>query len=232
MRHLRAQAFGAWLSAAIALPGCWIYTNDPVEDSPVPDATARGGVGGAGEGGAGEGGATGDAGQGGTRPPTCVERRVDYPAAPYGEGSDDTIANLAFTDGTGAAVDLQSLRADCTWNVAVVTTSAGWCTSCREEQPKLQALFDRYKASGLLVVVTLFEDDNYEPATPHLVAGWKERYELTLPVLADADFLLGNYYDRAQTPMTMVLDLETMEIRRIMTGFTEADVQSLVETLL
>ena len=228
MRRLRALAlFGV---SALALPGCWIYENDPVDESPAPDARAP--AGGSDQTGGAGGGSTEDAGTGGATPPTCVERRAAYPSGPFDTDEDDVIANLAFTDGDGTAVDLQALRADCTWNLAVITTSAGWCTSCREEQPKLQALYDDYKARGLLVVVTLFEDDNYAPATPHLVAGWKERYELTLPVLADIEFVLGDYYDRDQTPMTMVLDLETMQIRRIMTGFIDADVRSIVDTLL
>ncbi len=212
-------------AALFALQGCWIYTDDATHDAPapVPDAMAAGGAGGE-AGGAG--------GAGGAGEPTCPERRAAYPPGPYGTRDGRTIANLGFVDPEGEPVDLQSLRADCTYSLAVVTTSAGWCTACREEQPKLQALFDDYRARGLVVLVTLFEDDNYAPATTRLAEGWRDRYELTLPVLVDAEFVLGDYYDRDQTPMTMLVDLETMRIERIMNGYIDADVRSLVDTLL
>lgn len=215
--------------ALVALPGCWIYTEDAGDDPVVraPDAAESPEGGGGGAGGAGDGGATG-----GTTPPTCPERRETYPEGPYGTRDGRTIANLGFVDPEGAPVDFQSLRADCTYSLAVVTTSAGWCTACREEQPKLQALFDDYRARGLVVIVTLFEDDNYAPATTRLAEGWRDRYDLTLPVLVDAPFALGDYYDRDQTPMTMLVDLETMRIERIMNGYIDADVRSLVDTLL
>ena len=215
---------GLWLATAAALSGCWIYSEDREPErarrrSADPDA--------------GAGGSGGDAGAGGAdAPPTCQERRTSYPAGPYGASQGAVIADLSFLDTTGAPVTLQDLRADCRYDVAVVTTSAGWCTACREEQPKLQSLFDDYAEDGGLVLVTLFEDDNYEPADPELAADWQERYELTFPVLADPAFGLGAYYDRDQTPMTMLLDLETMEIRRIMLGYIDADVRSLLESLL
>lgn len=214
----------AMLLSAALLPGCWIYEEEATDDAPVPDAALP-------RGGMASGGAGGES-DGGPSPPTCVERRATYPAGPYDTGEDDVIENLGFTDTSGAPVDLQSLRADCTWKLAVVTTSAGWCTACREEQPKLQSLFDDYERRGVVVIVTLFEDDNYEPADTRLAEGWRDRYELTFPVLVDEDFVLGDYYDRNQTPMTMLLDLETMEIQRVMNGYVDADVRSLVDTLL
>lgn len=217
------------LATLSALPGCWIYVNEP-EDEAVGgnDAAVLGGAGGSSAGGAGGG----DAGTGGDAPPTCPERRATYPAGPYDTDENDVIANLAFEGPDGKPVDFQALRADCTANMAVITTSAGWCTACREEQPRLQTLYDDYRARGLLVVVTLFEDDNYAPADADLAEGWRDRYELTFPVLVDAEFRLGDYYDRDQTPMTMILNLETMKIGLIATGYDDDLVRSLVEALL
>lgn len=208
------------MAAAAALSGCWIYSEDREPDRERRERTEDASI--AADAGTGDGGA----------PPTCQERRAVYPSGPYGAAQGKIITNLAFLSTAGEPVTLQDLRADCRYDVAVVTTSAGWCTACREEQPKLQSLFDDYGADGGLVLVTLFEDDNYEPADPDLAKDWQERYELTFPVLADPEFGLGDYYDRDQTPMTMLLDLETMEIRRIMLGYIDADVRSLLESLL
>lgn len=222
------------LALSLLLPGCWIYTEkDNASSVDIPDATIDAATGGHGD--AATGGASTDAGRAGDaapQPETCVERRATYPAGPYAKGIDDTIKNLSFVGSDGTPVDFESLRADCKYKLAIVTTSAGWCTACREEQPKIQKFFDDYASHGVLVVVTLFEDDNYDPADADLAAGWKSRYDLTFPVLADPEFGLGAYYDRDQTPMIMVLDLEHMQIKHLMNGFVDSDVRSLINGLL
>ena len=77
-------------------------------------------------------------------------------------------------------------------------------------------------------MVAFFEDANFEPAKLRHVQDWKERYGLDFPVLLDETFVFGDYYDRESTPMTMLVELETMTILRIMNGFDESTVRSLI----
>ncbi len=194
------------LCLLLALLGCDAYTEKRERGAPA------------------DAGTPGD----GAAPEACVDVRAGYPAGPYGEGEGDVIANLAFTDAEGAPLDLAALHAPCANRLLLVSTSAGWCTACREEQPKLRQLHQDFRGDGLVVMVAYFEDDNYEPGTVELAAGWRDRYDLSFPVVLDASFAFGDYYDRELTPMTMLVDLETMEIVKIMTGYDDSVVRSLL----
>ncbi|MSP74272.1 MAG: TlpA family protein disulfide reductase [Myxococcales bacterium] len=158
----------------------------------------------------------------------ACEGRSDYPVGPYGKAEGAVLEDLTLKSGDGAPFRLSSLHQDCGRRLLLVSTSAGWCTACIEEQPKLQALHEQYAAAGLVVMVAFFEDANFEPAKLRNVQDWKERYGLDFPVLLDEAFVFGDYYDRESTPMTMLVELETMTILRIMNGFDESTVRSLI----
>lgn len=163
---------------------------------------------------------------------TAVPRPA-YPAAPYGTAAGTTLANLSFADPNGTAtVDLQSLRASGDKRLLMVITSAGWCSACIEEQPELNRLYDTYKDCGLEVLLTVFEDDQTSPATPALAAQWKSSYNNTFPVVADAPFVLKDYYDDSYTPMVMFVDLETMEILSIATGQVDQSTEGFIQQQL
>jgi peroxiredoxin len=159
--------------------------------------------------------------------------RTTYPAAPYGTAAGTTLANLSFADPDGTStVDLQSLRAAGDKRLLLVITSAGWCSACIEEQPELNRLYNTYKDCGLEVLLTVFEDDQTYPATPALAAQWKSSYSNTFPVVADAPFVLKEYYDESYTPMVMFVDLETMEILSIATGQVDAATEAFIRQQL
>ena len=133
------------------------------------------------------------------------------------------LANLSFekADASGA-LDLQSLRAAGDKRLLLVATSAGWCTACIQEQPELNRLYETYADCGLEILLSVFEDQDTNPATPALAAQWKETYGNAFPVVADAPFVLKDYYDENYTPMVMFVDLDTMEILSISTGQVDA----------
>lgn len=158
--------------------------------------------------------------------------RDEYPFGPFGIRSGQIIENLSFINADNEEVDFQSLRADGSKSLLLLSTAAGWCSACIEEQPKLQSLYQEFQADGLEIAVALFEDARYKPATPKLAAEWKERFSLSFPVLADFDFVLSSYYDTDSTPMNMLIDLDSMKIHSIRTGFDESAIHSLIEALL
>lgn len=159
--------------------------------------------------------------------------RLGYPSAPYGTAAGTTLANLSFADPNGTAtVDFQSLRASGDKRLLMVITSAGWCSACIEEQPELNRLYDTYKDCGLELLLTVFEDDQTYPATPALAARWKSSYRNLFPVVADAPFVLRNYYDESYTPMVMFVDLETMEILSISTGQVDQSTEGFIQRRL
>ena len=51
-------------------------------------------------------------------------------------------------------------------------------------------------------------------------------------MVADIDFVLDDYYDSELTPMNMFVDVNTMEIIKITTGWDQSLVDAIVEAKL
>jgi thiol-disulfide isomerase/thioredoxin len=158
--------------------------------------------------------------------------RTKYPGGPYGTAEGEVIDNLEFIAPDEKPVALGDIFADPKNRLLLVVTSAGWCTACIEEQPALQALHEENASRGLVVLVALFEDRDFLAADAALAAAWKDQHELSFHVVADPSFQLGDFYDSSLTPMNMFVDLDTMEILRITTGWDPTLVESIVEARL
>lgn len=224
---MRGATLFAALGIALGLAGCIdAYTEKRAR--PQVEAEDASGDAARGDSDGGTAGAGADA-----APPVgpCAARAT-YPVGPFGRGEGDVIADLSFQVADGAPVSFSSARAECGAKLLLVSTSAGWCTACREEQPLLQRLSEQHAAAGLVVWVTLFENDDYAPATLRDVAAWVRRYDLTFPVVLDAPFVMSAYYDRNSTPMNMLVNLETMEIVRIAIGSVDSNFETFLEANL
>ncbi|MEE2786345.1 MAG: TlpA disulfide reductase family protein [Myxococcota bacterium] len=153
----------------------------------------------------------------------------------YGTEAGDTIADLQFVRGDGMPFSLSEIHSDPTRKVILFTTSAGWCAACIEEQPKLQALHGEYFERGLTILVVLFEYQDYRPADAKLALQWQRRYKLDYTVVADPPFVSQPYYpngDASATPLVLLIDVDTMEILDVSTGFNEDVVRSIIEKTL
>ncbi len=168
----------------------------------------------------------------GTTPDLDTGPRGDYPPGPYGTGEGAVLAPLSFVNPDGSTLDLAQIQADDRNRLLLVSTSAGWCTACIEEQPALADLHDRYSPRGLVVMVSLFEDANFLPADARLAEGWQQKYDLPFLVVADPTFQFKDYYDSRQTPMNMIVDLSSMKIVKIILGADSSAVENIVGALL
>ena len=160
--------------------------------------------------------------------------RDAYPVGPYGEDIGDTIAPLSFVDAQGESFSFESLYQDYFNQLLLITTSAEWCTACIKEQPKLEELYQTYHDRGLNVIVTMFQDSNFAPADSGLAARWRDKYNLSFPVLADPvdPSTFSPYYDVNLTPMVMLVDVAKMEIIYLTQGFDEDQVRVQIEARL
>jgi hypothetical protein len=158
--------------------------------------------------------------------------RSSYPAGPYGTAQGDVIEDLAFSTSTGEAFGLGDIFADTSTKLLLLSTAAGWCTACIEEQGALEELSQTHGPDGLEVMVALFEDRDYQAATPALAEEWTQEYGLTFPVVIDPEFVLADYYDEALTPMNMIVDVNTMTILRISTGWDPSAITAIIEARL
>jgi peroxiredoxin len=162
-----------------------------------------------------------------------LTERSTYPAAPYGVTVGTTIENLTFGNPDGTPFTLfDDVFADPHNRVLFIATTAGWCSSCIEEQGTLRAMYKELNGKGLTMLSAYFEDADFNPATGAQAAAWKDRYKLPFPVLTQTPFDLANYYDRRNTPLSMVIDVDTMEILLLMTGFDEQMIRSTIEANL
>lgn len=158
--------------------------------------------------------------------------RSSYPAGPYGTAQGDVIEALSFQTATGEAFGLGDIFADSDTKLLLLSTAAGWCTACIEEQGALEDLVQTHGEDGLQVMVALFEDRDYQTATPPLAAQWTQDHSVTFPVVIDPEFALAAYYDEALTPMNMIVDVNTMTILRIATGWDPSAITAIIEARL
>lgn len=158
--------------------------------------------------------------------------RDTYPTANIGTAVGQTLQNHSFLLPDGADFPLDDVFFDPQNRLLMLVTASGWCTACIEEQPKLQALHDEFGATGLFTIVGVFQDEQFAAAGPAEAAEWQRRFDLDLTVVADPEFVLGAYYDASQTPMVMLVDVGTMEILFIETGFNESRVRAVINAKL
>jgi hypothetical protein len=156
--------------------------------------------------------------------------RGTYPSGPYGTEEGSVIEDLRFSADSDAAVSFGDLRQNPSNKLLLVVTAAGWSTACIEAQPFLESLHKNHGSEGLVVLIAVFEDANYNPVTPEYAADWKAEYGLSCIVVADSMYQLGSYYNRDLPPLAMLVDLQTMEIRKSRSGIDrsglEADIRS------
>lgn len=159
------------------------------------------------------------------------EPREGYPRC-YGTAEGTIIDNLEFVDGDDTPFTLANVYRDGHNRLLLINSSAGWCTACIEEQPALAALHDEYADDGLFVLVAVYENAEFAPANANLAARWKAQYGLPFAVVADPDFVLGGFYDRTLTPMNMLVDVDTMQIVKITTGYDARLVEAIIQASL
>lgn len=106
-------------------------------------------------------------------------------------------ADFTLTDLQGKAWHLADLRG----NVVLVNFWATWCPPCRKEMPDLQALYDKYKDQGF--VVLSISDEGAAKVAPFI----KER-NITYPVLLDPGRKVSELYQVEGIPKSFVYDRE------------------------
>ena len=158
--------------------------------------------------------------------------RTAYPAGPYGTSEQSVLANLDFVSPDDMPFEFRELQQDPNNKLLLLATSAGWCVACIEEHPALISRHDSFGAKGLAIMIASFEDKDFNPSDAAYAAQWKRQYSLPFTVVADPTFKLSAYYDRDLTPMNMFVDMNTMQIIRITTGFDETVVDAIINSRL
>ena len=153
-----------------------------------------------------------------------------YPPAPYGKVVGSIIRNHKFLDPQHS----KSRKLSSIYNpdgtkdktVLIMNASAGWCSVCKAEAIELKKEYATYKDQGLEIWFTLFEDYEGKPATVGFWSKWIASIKADYPTLLDTAFELGEYFSVEATPLNMVIDLKTMKIVYMQTGFDKVGMEN------
>ena len=163
---------------------------------------------------------------------------ASYPAGPYGTVKGATIANLNFLGWKHPDTVLydtsqfENVRLSDFYDpdghtgvkLLAINASAVWCSVCRSEyvDMKTKGTYAEYRAKGVELLGTLFEDNAYYPAQPTDLHNWGSvsNHAVAFPLGLDPSFKLGAYFDSDATPLNMLIDVRTMTIVSITMGYS------------
>ena len=124
----------------------------------------------------------------------------------------------------GRNVRLDELRGQ----VVLVNFWATWCGPCREEMPRLDTLYQKYRKSGFVLLGVNVDDD------PRTALATAAKLNVSFPVLLDTDKKVSKLYDLNTMPSTVVIDRDG-KMRFLTRGFhagTERDYEQQIRGLL
>lgn len=106
-------------------------------------------------------------------------------------------ADFTLNDLEGESWHLRELHG----KVVLVNFWATWCPPCRKEMPDLQALFDKYKGKGLIVLS--ISDEEEKKVKPFV-----EAQNITYPVMLDPGRRVHELFEVEGIPKSFVYDRE------------------------
>jgi hypothetical protein len=81
---------------------------------------------------------------------------------------------------------------------------------------------EAFAEAKVVILGTLFEDANFEPAKPEDLALWGSglNFNLRFPLVLDPGLKLGPYFAQSVTPLNLVIDARTMQILFVQMGYS------------
>ncbi len=96
--------------------------------------------------------------------------------------------------------------------VVMINFWATWCGPCRQEMPHLSKLYEKYRASGFVLLGVNVDDDARNAADVAAKLGIK------FPVLLDTDKKVSKQYDLVTMPSTVLIDRDG-KVRHVHRGY-------------
>ncbi len=117
------------------------------------------------------------------------------------------VAETDFTlsDLSGRKVSLSSFKG----KLVVLSFWATWCGPCKQEIPSVEALYRKLSSEGFTVVAV----DVGEKAQD--VAAFVKSYNMTFPVLLDADGQVASTYDAGSIPTNYIVSRDGKLLARV-----------------
>ncbi len=170
----------------------------------------------------------------------------DYPEADFGTEPGDVLRNACFSG--YRAPQLVAPSADHVEVIAfsdyydpagtkgvellLVNTAAVWCSACISEHRDLPEQSQEFAAQGLVVLGTLFQDAQRNPASLDDVERWIDNFDTSFPMVADPELQMGAYASPDTAPLNLVIDARSMRILRKYVGNQSAAIWPYIESEL
>lgn len=141
-------------------------------------------------------------------------------AAALDEGT--RMPEIGLTDlTTGKRIDRASLEG----KVVIVDFWATWCAPCKQELPQLEALYEKYKARGLVVIAISVDTD---AAKAKALAS---QLKLSFPIAHDAQHVAAERFDPPRMPSSFIVDRKGL-VRHVHSGFRAGDEAAIERELI
>jgi peroxiredoxin len=105
-------------------------------------------------------------------------------------------ADFTLTDLQGKTWTLKDMKG----KVVLVNFWATWCPPCRKEMPDLEALYNRFKDQGF-VILAISEDEETPKVGPFI-----SEHKITYPILLDPGSTVNNLFQVEGIPKSFVYD--------------------------
>lgn len=132
---------------------------------------------------------------------------VDYKAVPKLEEMKDRTAAPDFTL-PGPDGKPRSLK-DYRGKIVFLNFWATWCTSCRDEMPAMERLYQEFKGKGFEIVAVNVKDKRAD------ALAFVKQLKLTYPVMMDPQGEVGLLYGAWGMPMTYLIDENGIVLARM-----------------
>jgi cytochrome c biogenesis protein CcmG/thiol:disulfide interchange protein DsbE len=130
--------------------------------------------------------------------------------------------DFTLTTFDGETITLSDLRGQ----VVVVNFWASWCGPCRDEAPALQAVWEKYRDRGVLVVGVAYVDNERNSRD------FIEEFGLTYPNGADVETRISDRYHIRGVPETFIIDQQGEVAEFIFAAVNEDDLSATLDALL
>ncbi|HSQ64636.1 MAG TPA: TlpA disulfide reductase family protein [Polyangiaceae bacterium] len=103
--------------------------------------------------------------------------------------------------------------------VVLIDFWATWCQPCLAEMPHLEALWEKYRSRGFLVVAVSMDSADQLADVP----AFAKRNQMNFPVLTDEDSsIAGLYNPRKSAPLSVIIDKQG-HISAVREGYSPGD---------
>lgn len=103
-----------------------------------------------------------------------------------------TLPNL-----NGEEISLESFRG----KAVLMNFWATWCGPCRHEMPSLEALYQKYKDRGFVVLGVSVDDEGWEP-----IRGFLKAVPVSFPIVLDKEQKVTETYETFRIPETYLIN--------------------------